>query len=311
MNIAETLKFFRQKKKLSQAEAKPKDMSQPAYSTIERNERSISMNELQEFLDNTSISPSEFFSFSDFDKNQNEFRKVFYDLSNSLSTDAEAENKKALLEYYRFFNETKWTNQRHLANYIVIKHFFSAYLTEIDRLNSIELDLIFDNLNNRESYFYYDYQVLSNVICYLHPAKAEVIINKMIPLSYINQRDTATVSQAYAALNNIISVSIYANMFNQAKRYLKLSKKSDIGVNEYKFKLDLIYLENLLHYLETGQSKYLTKIDEYKDILKKIGATHHLEQVETDIKLLTFEKNPQKLLDQYNVSLMTPSEHKN
>ncbi|MFD1902569.1 hypothetical protein GQR36_27285 [Enterococcus termitis] len=112
----------------------------------------------------------------------------------------------------------------------------------------------------------------------------------MIPLSYINQRDTATISQAYAALNNIISVSIYSNMFKQAKRYLEIAEKNNMGFNEYKFKLDLMYLENLLLYLETGKSTYLSKIDEYKDIIKKLGMTHHLKQIETEMKLLTFEK---------------------
>ncbi|MFD2308785.1 helix-turn-helix domain-containing protein [Enterococcus termitis] len=309
MNIAETLKFFRQKKNLSQSEAKPKDMSQPAYSSIERGDRSITMKELQEYLDNTSISPNEFFSFSDFDKKQNEFKKVFYTLSASVSTNTDTAAKKELIDYYNFFNENKWTNQRYLANYISIKHFYSQYLNEIEQFNSIELDLIFDNLYNKQSYFYYDYQILSSVIGYLHPAKAENILTKMIPLSYINQRDTATISQAYAALNNIISVSIYSNMFKQAKRYLEIAEKNNMGFNEYKFKLDLMYLENLLLYLETGKSTYLSKIDEYKDIIKKLGMTHHLKQIETEMKLLTFEKNPQKLLEKYNVTLMTPSEY--
>ncbi|MFD1902568.1 helix-turn-helix domain-containing protein [Enterococcus termitis] len=81
MNIAETLKFFRQKKNLSQSEAKPKDMSQPAYSSIERGDRSITMKELQEYLDNTSISPNEFFLFQISTRNKMSSKKFLYPFS--------------------------------------------------------------------------------------------------------------------------------------------------------------------------------------------------------------------------------------
>ena len=105
MNISETLKFFRKKRKLSQSKAKPKDLSQPAYSAIERDDRSITMNELQEYLENTSITPNEFFSFSDFNNNQARFRELFLENAANFESQSKAELSTEILEHYHSFKK--------------------------------------------------------------------------------------------------------------------------------------------------------------------------------------------------------------
>ncbi|OTN83928.1 hypothetical protein A5819_003478 [Enterococcus sp. 7E2_DIV0204] len=304
MNISQTLKFFRTKKKFKQGQAKPKTMDQSAYSRIEQNTRPISTDELSEILDNISVTPSEFFSFAEYNKKQTDFKNLFFSYASDLENDS---LKQELLAYYKLFKADKHVNLRYLANYTTIVLYFKDKLKEVSPLTKKDLELVYTTLNKKKFYSFYDYQILANSIVSLHPAIAESILTQMIPIDYENQRDSATFVQAQGAISNIISVCIYSNMNKRARRYITIAKQLETPDNPNQARIDIYYLENLLNYLETGENQYLNRIEQYKDMLKEIGATEHLKNVEEEIRLLTFEKQPQKLLHKFGIGLYKSS----
>lgn len=87
-------------------------------------------------------------------------------------------------------------------------------------------------------------------------------------------------------LLNVITTRVYEKDFEGTKKYILIAKKHAKKRNDFYFKVNLNYMENLLNYLTTGEYRYLQQIQEYIHLLKNIGDTNVAQVIEKEIKLV-------------------------
>lgn len=300
MNIGDTLRFFRTKLKLSQKEMTPEYMDSSAYSRIECNSRSIKIDELQNIFKKTGIGSSEFFYFFDMDDELTKFKELYFYCGSHL----ENKSKKAkLVDYYEKLKLIKDKNSVQLSNYVAIKNYFGSRWEEIEELDQSEADSIFNHLINKSFYLQHDYILISNVVRLFSPKQVDLIVPRIIPIPFENNRNPETKRYAHNTLINIISLKLYLMDHDGAAKYIKLAKKQNKLETDYNFKLNLQYLSNLLQYLVTGEMVYIERVHDFIHILEDIGEVLHAEQVKKEVKILTLDKDSNKMMSSYDVGL--------
>ncbi|ALS37858.1 transcriptional regulator with XRE-family HTH domain [Enterococcus rotai] len=304
MNIIETLRFFRLKLKLTQKEMMSDYTDPSTYSKIESGKRSLKVNELEEILNQTSINVDEFFSFTTFDKQQQDFRETFYYCGAHLENKS---TKQKLLNYYFGVKDKEKKSLRELSNYIAIKNFFNAHWDEVDPVTLEEIKEIFEDLLNKTFYIQYDYIITANLIRFFSAKQADLLLARMFPIKYEDQRDFTTKKFAHNILINLISMRLYAKDYESAERYIRLAKKQDKQNENYSFKLNLQYLTNLLNYILEGEPVYMERVYDFIHLLENTGDTLQAEQVKTEVKMLTHERDSEKMLKSYAVGLLKES----
>lgn len=301
MNIIETLRFFRLKLKLAQREMMSEYTDPSTYSKIESGKRALKINELEEILNQTSINVEEFFSFTTFDKEQQDFREYFYYCGAHIENKS---TKQKLLSY--FFSLTNKENKtlRELSNYIAIKNYFHAHWEEVDPITSKEVNDIFEDLLIKPFYLQYDYVITANLSRFFTAKQADLLVARMFPIKYEEQRDFTTKKFAYNILINIISLKLYSQDYDGAEKYIRLAKKQDKQSENYSFKLNLQYLSNLLNYIREGEPVYMERVYDFIHLLENTGDTLQAAQVKKEVKILTHERDGEKLLNSYSVGLL-------
>ncbi|MBO0422245.1 transcriptional regulator [Enterococcus plantarum] len=304
MNIIETLRFFRLKLKLTQREMMSEYTDPSTYSKIESGKRSLKVNELEEILNQTSISVDEFFSFTTFDKRQQDFREIFYYCGAHLENKS---TKQKLLNYYFSLEANNKKTLRELSNYIGIKNFFNAHWEEVDSVTSEEITNIFEDLLNKSFYLQYDYIITANLARFFNAKQSDLLLARMFPIKYEEQRDFTTKKFAHNILINLISMRLYAKDYESAEKYIKLAKKQDKQNENYSFKLNLQYLTNLLNYIIEGEPVYMERVYDFIHLLENTGDTLQAEQVKKEVKMLIHERDSEKMLNNYAVGLLKES----
>ncbi|MBO0468922.1 helix-turn-helix transcriptional regulator [Enterococcus sp. DIV0242_7C1] len=300
MNIIETLRFFRLKLKLTQKEMMSEFTDPSTYSKIESGKRSLKVTELEEILEHTSINAEEFFSFATFDKKQQDFRELFYYCGAHLENKS---TKQKLINYYVFLKNNKKKTLRETSNYIAIKNYFYAHWDEIEELSQVEITDIYNSLLTKTFYVQYDYVITANLIRFFNSKQADLLLARMFPIKFEEKRDFTTKKFAYNILINLISMRLYAKDYEGAAKYIKLAKKQDKQNENYNFKLNLQYLSNLLNYILEGEPVYMERVYDFIHLLENAGDTLQAEQVKKEVKLLTHERDSEKMLKKYSVGL--------
>lgn len=300
MNIGDTLRFFRTKLKLSQKDMTPDYMDSSAYSRIESNTRSIKIDELQNIFRKTGIGSSEFFYFFDLDNELTKFKELYFYCGSHLDNKSK---KLKMINYYEQLKNIENKNSVQLSNYIAIKNYFGSRWEEIEEISQDEADGIFELLFNKSFYLQHDYILISNIVRFFSPKQVDLIVPKIIPIPFEKNRNPETKKYAHNTLINIISLKLYLMDHDGAAKYIKLAKKQNKLETDYNFKLNLQYLNNLLQYLVTGDMVYIERVHDFIHILEDIGEDLHAEQVKKEVKILTLDKDSNKMMSSYDVGL--------
>ncbi|OJG71317.1 hypothetical protein RV12_GL001579 [Enterococcus quebecensis] len=292
------------KLKLTQKEMMPEYIDPSTYSKIESERRALKINELEEILSHISVNSEEFFRFATFDKEQQDFRKYFYYCANHLENKS---TKQKLLSYYFSLKNKEEKTLRELSNYIAIKNFFHDHWDEVEELTQKEIASTLDGLLNKSFYLQYDYAITNNLIRFFNAKEADLLITKMFPIKYEEQRDFTTKKFAHSILINLITLKLYAKDYEGAEKYIRLAKKQDKQNENYNFKLNLQYLTNLLNYLLEGEPVYMERVYDFIHLLENAGDVTHATNVKKEVKMLTHERDSENLLNNYTIGLLKES----
>ncbi|MGL4697641.1 helix-turn-helix domain-containing protein [Enterococcus larvae] len=285
MNIRETLLFFRRKLKLTQKEMWPgHDTS--AYSRIENGKQDIKISDLTSILDQLSISPEEFFLYSSIDEEQKRFRSLFQYCANHLNNQSK---KNELCRYYNKLKDNSQKTLKELSNYIAIKMFFSQHWVEIEAVTPTEANDIFNYLNQKHYYLQYDYALMSNTIFLMTDEQSDHLINKVIPIEDEENRNTTTKQFAYNLITNLITLKLFNKDYEKAKKYLILAKKQNKEKQDYKYRMEVEYLNNLCSYLTKGNYQYIRKVYDYIHFLNDLGENQRSKLIEKEVEILTLK----------------------
>lgn len=259
------------------------------------------MNELEEILSQISINVEEFFSFTTFDKEQEDFRESFYYCGAHLENKS---TKHKLLTYFYSLKDKEKQTLRERSNYIAIKNYFAAHWDEVEPLTAEEIAETFQFLSSKSFYLQYDYIITANLIRFFSPKEADLLLARMFPIKYEERRDFTTKKFAYNILINLISMRLYAKDYESAQKYIRLAKKQDRHSENYSFKLNLQYLSNLLDYIIEGEPIYMERVYDFIHLLENTGDTLQAEQVKKEVKMLIHERDSEKMLRDYSVGLL-------
>ncbi|MBL1229499.1 helix-turn-helix transcriptional regulator [Enterococcus sp. BWB1-3] len=291
MEIGETLRFIRKKKKFTQQEISKSYLDRTAYSRIEGDERPVRMNDLSGILDGLSVNVHEFFSYIMFDYDQQSFREL---LHNCLDQSNNHHDKEKLISYFKRLNNKTNKNLREFSNYLAIKHCFQNLWNEIPPINKNDVEIAYRNVADKDYYFQYDYAIIMNIIPYFSTERADSIIKQVIPIKDEAKRDSTTKNFAYSILINLINLRIHDNNLSSAKDYLELAKKQPSLFRNYSHRLDLNYLDSLIEFLSNGDPSAYTKLLTFVNMTRDIGDYEKAETMKAELKTLTQKKFDEK-----------------
>jgi transcriptional regulator with XRE-family HTH domain len=262
MNAIQALKYFRKKKKITQAEMLP-NKSEQAYFRLETGQTKLTYDDLFTSLNTLKLSFNEFFSLIDIEDNMpliaidKQYKKCVNMLDNQ-------EEKDKLLDQFNYLDNIESKNSTEMAIYNDIKVIFHPHWPEIPKISDQDIKSILKLVDTTEYYTYYDYRMVVNPIIFFDKKHADIILEKMYPVQDLEQRDFATLSVANMIYPNIITGQLYKKELESALRYIEKAKNGNDHENNYYFHFQIRYLENLTKYLITKEIKY------YREVLKII-----------------------------------------
>lgn len=292
MEVGETLKFFRQKMDLKQEDLLPKDMfSVSTLSKIESGQRTLKVSELQIILDRLSITFAEFFKLTEFDAPQDNFIKDYYTCA---SNPKDKKNKKTVLKHYKELVKLKEQSQKKLSNYISLVNFFSYhYPEEIQPLDKKETLEIVEKISKKEFLLHYDLTIISNTIFMFSIPKQNEILERIKPKFMPEIRSSESLGYINRLMNNMITANIYCRDTKQALKNIETAKNLNYSPTQQNqgFKLIIIYLENIVHFLRTKDLDYWVKAKNLVNILELFGDTITAECLSEELDIILKEEN--------------------
>lgn len=300
MNIGSALRFFRMKLSLSQKDMAPKFLDASAYSRMEGNVRGVKLDELEEMLSTLGILSSEFFMFCDIDTERTNFKDLYFYCGAHL---ANKSKKQSLLRYYEAVKNSDNKTLAELSNYIAIKNYFSTHWEEVEEITAEEVEYVYNLMMSKSFYTFYDYLIISNIVRLFTAKQVDLIVSRIIPVSFEKNRTQETLRYAYNTLINIISLCLYAADIESADKYIKIAKRQNKSETDMNFKLNLQYLDNLSKYLQTGELVYIDRVRDFIHILEDVGENLHASQVKKEVETLIKDKSGKQMLNEYEVGL--------
>ncbi|MGK0550901.1 helix-turn-helix domain-containing protein [Enterococcus faecalis] len=269
MNTLEALKFFRKKKRISQANMLPgKDAKR--YHRLESGQSKLDYEDLFTALNTLELSFKEFFGAIDMEENipilaiDNQYKNCLYTLDDSAG-------KKILLRYFHELAAIKEKNTMETALYNDIKVVYHPIWPEIPKIDTADIEHVLNIIKKKTYYTYYDYRMTVNPIIFFDTEKVQYILERMYPIENQKNRDFTTVRIANLIYPNIITGQLYRNNLDQAAYYIQKAKEANVPYDDYHFHFNLHYLDNLTNYLITKETKYLTKILQEIELLEQFG----------------------------------------
>lgn len=279
MDIPNAIKIFRLKKGYKQSDLKI-FKTPSTLSRFENGERDLKVKDLEKIIDQLDVGYIEFFVQANKNSFKNKVQRA------TKFPDDELNRDYLLNKYYKkefqFSNKTK-----QLAYYYTIKIFFQKKWN-LDRITSVELEHIFNNLISLEYLGFYEYLLFLNTIYFFDKHKTISIINKFFPLQSEDLMDPDTRRYAYFGLINAITKQTYDRDYKTALEIVELAEKVCTDNTHYYFRFSIQYFKNIINYRKTQDIKYLNKVYTYVDLIKDIGDFDMAEELEKEVKILMF-----------------------
>lgn len=281
MEIHELLKFFRQQLNFTQKEVLP-ELDPSVYSRIENGKQDLKLTDLITIMDTLSLTPEEIFLNAPLDKEQHNYKTLFYYCSRNINN---PNTKQILINYYKTLS-AKHKNLRELSNYLAIKCYFAQFWKEIDTLSPEELNDTYCLLLNKNYYQHYDYVIILNIIRFFDKKQTDRIMSKIFRFRKRNKGVTSSSILFQHIILNVLTVRIHEKDYRGARKYANLGKKQAKTQQNFDFQANLKYLENLLDYITTGDYNYMKRIQGYISLLKDSGYTTYAEQLEVEVEMV-------------------------
>ena len=288
MEIGKTLAFLRKNDNKIQQDIIEliKNMKQSTYSRLEKDERDVSLDELEVILKSLSIPFEEFIYLADFDIKQREFTELFY---KAVENKKDSINKKRILEFYRTYEKNDILSLEELSNFIVIKRNFYKVYKEVEMISRQEVSRISSYLISRKFYTYYDYSLLLNISPFLTELQCFNLFQSAYPIKQIEKRSEKTIRFALSAATSIISNRVQARDYENLEILFKDVDKL-ITVDDVNYTLEIDYLKNITKYGETGEPKFYKKMISYTEFLKTIKQNDKANEILREIKEMTLNR---------------------
>lgn len=268
MNILETLKFLRKKRKIKQVDM----LNEHAmlYQRIESGKKKLTFDEWVLCLTKLEITPSEFFSFVD-EWKRDKLNEIEKNYREACSDPYFMKNKDNVLNDYRYLKEIQLKTLSEFVIFIDIKLFFCDKWNEIDPVVGEDIQYFYNLFKNKDFFSYYDYRLFSNIIYYISLDRIDYYLKRMYPIELKEQRDNKTLHVAYLAYPNLVTKLMYEKKFEKARYYIMQGKKQYVSADNSYFHLHLNYLENAINYLELNDKKYYLRTLETIQIIEASG----------------------------------------
>lgn len=286
MNIREAFTFFRKNNKQTQKTLAKGITYEQDISRFIRGKTSIDLDDFLLLINKLSITLNEFFSFCDTEPElfQNQYEILYKECVLNKNN---IENKEKLLKYYHSINNniSELTN-REISNLFAIKLYFSNFWIEIEQISSSELTFVYKYLDKREYYTHYDYSVTAKCIHLLDTKKRINLMKKAFPIKNYEKRTNKTKQSAFEVYRNLIYQFILEKNYEKALIYIIYGKNEDILKEDYRFNLNLVFMESIIRYIETKNLNYYDKIVRIHETVKDIEDMAEYENMQNDIDSL-------------------------
>ncbi len=280
--LGNLLKKFRLNAKLSQKELSENIISRSTYTRVEYGETKISSTDLIQILDRLNLNYVEFFYLIEQDKTE---KRLTLEESQQLGSNPNTTTQDLQNFYIKNMKKYKETND--------MFYYFSAIFAKVllQDVTEKELTTIYNYLNNKEIFTFFDFSFLGNVIVYMDSERVYHLTNKMLPqLQNINP-DLKAYQKLSLFFINLINLGLANNDKEQTTKYIQSAKTHNSNFPNYLMEIKLLYFENLADFRFSNNVKSLKKCFTYIDIFKTTGYDKLVNECITDISLYNKFKN--------------------
>ena len=291
--IGSLLKKIRINEKKSQNSFISDQISRSKLSRIESGKTTISIPELILFLDKLTITEDEFLNFllpKDSEKVKIKEKTVSLGLNRK-------ENYDEILKFIKYL-DIKFKDTGDL--YYFYHSFYCKNL--IRRIETKDLEFIYNYLLEKKLYTYFDYAMLSNSIMYLSHSKVKKLVGQMLPQISNLPKTNELQGKINQMFINLLNRGIMNYNEIETFDYLKQALEYNETYPDYFTKVQLLYLTSLIDFRFKKNTYALKKCFEYIEIMQKTGLNDVATEAYSEIQL--YNKYPEEAIPQSEISMI-------
>lgn len=143
-----------------------------------------------------------------------------------------------------------------------------------------------------------------NMVSLLSGEMLDIMVSKLYPISFKEQRDSNIIRYFSLTLLNIVSFSIYNLNYKKALYYLNILEK-EVNIQEnYYLNISILYHKNIVLRFVEKDTLYIEKAREIIKMVRELGDLPLAEAFETELNELA--EDPTHYLNNNKFPVVTP-----
>lgn len=279
---------IRQELGFSQKDFYENIMSKGSYQRFERNEKDLSIKQLEQICEKIAMRPEELFYRSNVTQLDSlPFWKEKLNLPTVLSS------KNNFLEKLKEVEYQKNNSYGHYCLYItmIALGIQSSYIDN-DYFTKKDLRSLKNMYKKRQVFYSFDYELVSNIVFFIEPKEIAFLLEKLFPVEETNGVTFDFCVQQ--SIKNLISKFQDQKDYESASKYIDIFKSLreipmfniDLSLN-----LEIVYLEQLTKFLQTRDITIFLEAVQTVKMFKQLGYNKTYESLDNELKAISQREN--------------------
>lgn len=282
------IKEIREELGYSQIEFYNGIMSKVSYQKFEKNEKDISIQQLQAIAQKLTMRPEEILYRTDVTRLKSlPFWEQKLELPTFLSSKEAFFKKLNELEN----NKTKGFGYYNIYTAMLAMGIQKKFINS-DYFSTKDIKALQTMYKKRRIFYSFDYEIVSNLIFLLKPEQLDFLLEKLFPVTESNGVVFDFCVQE--CITNIISKYQHLENYSAALNYIEIFKslRKIPGFNiDLSMNLEIVYLEQLTAFLETRNISIFLKAVQTVEMFEQMGYIDTYENLNNELKAISEREN--------------------
>ncbi|MET2346201.1 helix-turn-helix transcriptional regulator [Enterococcus faecalis] len=282
------IKEIREELGYSQTDFYENIMSKASYQRFEKNEKELSLQQLQKICDKIAMRPEEILYWSDVTQLDSlPFWKQKLNIPNYLSSPED------FLEKFTEIENDKDKSFGHYCLYItMISLGIQENYLDKDYFSKKDLRQLKNKYKKRKIFYSFDYEMVSNMVFFVNIQDISFLIDRLFPVT--ESHGVTFDFCVQQCLSNIISKCLHQEEYSLALDYITTFKslrkipRFHIGLS---INLEIVYLEQLTNFLQTRDITIFLEAVQTAKMFKKLGYISTYENLDNELRSISQREN--------------------
>lgn len=297
LSTNQLIRLLRKEQRMTQPQLYESLFSRSVYKKVEKNEKELTLSELNIISSRLGIGLDELLCISHNDT-ETEIKKLRREIKDMIRFPKGKRVEEKIKKTNQYLLKMKKKNIEWFNLYLFFSISFFQTRTFVLPPNKLDLEYILEKYSQRTVYTLVDYKIFLNCLIVFPKEDIQFLENLLFPVKSKELRNQEFIETVYLAYNNMISFCIMKKDYKKGLAYLKDVYTFENREVDYFSKIQLLYLESLLLHLQSKDSKNIKKELEhyldaynYAELVKKIGDTRQSNLMFDELERIKMDNN--------------------